>query len=364
MSDRQRRRAGIALVVLAALLLAVTAIAGYTRTALVDEQEFSARATSALGTRTSARSWPTASSAGSRATWSPTRWSCARSSSLRSRRSSTPGRSGGCSPALTLARALVNGDTSFAFELPLGEGLVFESLQSVAPGIARAIPADLRVPILRLDPRDFELSGARFLNDLAGLSSPLLMRAAGRLRVRRARRGRLSSILYLSGATAGASLTVAAFRGRVRRVRRGARRPRRDLAEETERAAVRAIWDRAVRRPPQRGAARRRSAAPSSRCWPPARFRARFPAVAWRGRAGWPVAGPAVQFARSAALIALGAALVVEPALVGRALVIAGGVLVALSAPRSSHRRPRPPPRGPGARPRSRWPARSSPCWR
>ena len=51
-------------------------------------------------------------------------------------------------------RALINGDTSFAFELPLGEGLVFESLRSVAPGIARAIPADLRVPILRLDPRD------------------------------------------------------------------------------------------------------------------------------------------------------------------------------------------------------------------
>ena len=52
---------------------------------------------------------------------------------------------------------------------------MFESLQSVAPRIARAIPADLRVPVLRLDPRDFELSGARFLNDLAGLWWPLLI---------------------------------------------------------------------------------------------------------------------------------------------------------------------------------------------
>src|SRR5215218_10090373 len=48
MSVTARRRAGIALVVATALLLAATAVAGYTRAALVDGHEFSARATSAL----------------------------------------------------------------------------------------------------------------------------------------------------------------------------------------------------------------------------------------------------------------------------------------------------------------------------
>ena len=79
----------------------------------------------------------------------------------------------------------------------------------------------------------------------------------------------------------------------------------------------------------------------------------RFPAVAWR--AARRVAGsPAPRCgSRAAALIALGAALVVEPALVGRALVIAGGVLVALVGARSSRRRRQAAPRGPGARRRS-----------
>src|SRR4051812_8875035 len=48
MTARTRRRAGIALVVVAAVLLAATAVCGYVRSALVDEHQFSARATSAL----------------------------------------------------------------------------------------------------------------------------------------------------------------------------------------------------------------------------------------------------------------------------------------------------------------------------
>ena len=160
MSDRQRRRAGIALVVLTALLLAVTAIAGYTRTALVDEQEFSARATSAL------ENADVREVVADRVVGGLTRNVVPDAlvvrplvvSAVAALVNTRPFRRVFARALSARHRALINGDTSFAFELPLGEGLVFESLRSVAPGIARAIPADLRVPILRLDPRDFELS--------------------------------------------------------------------------------------------------------------------------------------------------------------------------------------------------------------
>ena len=120
-----------------------------------------------------------------------------------------------------------------------------------------------------------------------------------------------------------------------------------DLTDEVERAAVHAIWDALF--------ADLRSAALLAALGgtivavlAAGAISSRFPDVAWRGArrvAGSP--SPAVRFARSAALIALGAALVVEPALVGRALVILGGVLVALVgasqlAPRDRDAAPRP----------------------
>ena len=261
-------------------------------------------------------------------------------------------------------RALINGDTSFAFELPLGEGLVFESLESVAPRIARAIPADLQVPVLRLDPRDFELSGARFLNDLAGLTWPLLILSAlGACGCVALAGGVRSSLLYLGGAIAGAGLTVAAFVAGLDAFVVAHAAHAADLTDEVERAAVHAIWDALF--------ADLRSAALLAALGgtivavlAAGTISSRFPDVAW-GLARRVAASPrpAVRFARSAALIALGAALVVEPALVGRSLVIAGGVLVALLgasqlAPRGSDAA-----RGPAARRRSRWPARSPPCW-
>src|ERR671910_1473146 len=60
-------------------------------------------------------------------------------------------------------RALVRGDTRFSIQLPLGEGTLFEGLRRVAPRVARRIPADLRVPVLRLHPRGVELTAAPLL---------------------------------------------------------------------------------------------------------------------------------------------------------------------------------------------------------
>jgi len=179
-TDRQRRRAGIALVVVTALLLAATAIAGYTRAALVDEREFSARATSAL------ENADVRAVVADRVVGGLTRTVVPDALVVRPLVVSAVAALVGTEPFRRVFaqavrdrhRALIDGDTSFRFELPLGEGLVFVSLRSVAPRVAGAIPADLRVPIVRLDPRDFELAGARFLDDLAGLWWPLLILSA------------------------------------------------------------------------------------------------------------------------------------------------------------------------------------------
>src|SRR5215217_2927236 len=55
-------------------------------------------------------------------------------------------------------RALVRGDTTFSLQLPLGEGALFEGLRRVAPRVARRIPADLRIPVLRLVSKNFKLT--------------------------------------------------------------------------------------------------------------------------------------------------------------------------------------------------------------
>ena len=62
-------------------------------------------------------------------------------------------------------RALINGDTSFSFELRSARGCCSSRCRASPPGSRTRSRADLRVPILRLDPRNFELTGARVLTD-------------------------------------------------------------------------------------------------------------------------------------------------------------------------------------------------------
>jgi hypothetical protein len=59
-SGRWRRNAAVALVVVTAMLLAAAAVSSYARSALADTEEFTARATAALGTPICARCWPAA----------------------------------------------------------------------------------------------------------------------------------------------------------------------------------------------------------------------------------------------------------------------------------------------------------------
>ena len=306
MSATTRRRAGIALVVVTALLLAATAVCGYVRTALVDGDEFSARATSALENADVRSVVAERMVDGLTSSVAPDVLAVRPLvvPAVAALVNSSPFRRVFSRALSDRHRALIEGHTSFRFEIPLGEGLVFESVQSVAPRIARSIPRDLRVPVVRLDPREFELAGARFLTDFAGLWWPLLILsalAAGGC-ARCCRRGADRAGLPRQR-DAGAGLTVAALRGRARRVRRRTRVARgRSQRRHRAGGGPRGLG-RAVRRPADGRAVRGARRSPGHRAGrghglearPGRRLAARTP----RGR----VAEPAARFARGAGLI-------------------------------------------------------------
>ena len=228
-------------------------------------------------------------------------------------------------------RALIRGDTTFRFELPVGEGLVFEALNRFAPRIAGAIPPDLRVPVARLDPLNFEVSGARWLTDLAGWRWPLLLAALLAAGASAALAGGIRTALaHLGMAVVGGGLIVAAAVAGLGEYVVSHAAQAADLSDASERGAVRALWMAlfsdlltAALVAALGGAV---VAALASRRSPAGDLSA---AWAWASRAAEASSRPA-QVARAVALIALGAAFIVEPALFGRLLVVATGVLIVL----------------------------------
>src|ERR687898_2878465 len=157
-----RRAAALTMVVLAAVLLAGAGMAWYADDTLVDDQEFATRLTSSLDdgdvrgvvadqivTGLTSSAVPDALIV--RPLIVPLFAAVADAPVFRR----TVHR------ALTSRhRALVRGDATFSLQLPLGEGTLFEGLRRVAPRVAPRIPADLRVPVLRLDPGGVELAAA------------------------------------------------------------------------------------------------------------------------------------------------------------------------------------------------------------
>ena len=174
-----KRPAAFALVVLAALLLAAAAVSWYARTALVDEREFSARAAAALDDSDVRRALA------GRLVGVATRSVAPDALAVRpvlvpvvAALADTAAFRRLFARALAQRhRALRDGETRFAFELPVGDGVVFDTIERFAPRLAAAIPPGLRLPVLRLDPREFELAGARALDDFSGWRWPLLLAA-------------------------------------------------------------------------------------------------------------------------------------------------------------------------------------------
>jgi hypothetical protein len=326
-----RRAAAVTLVVVAAVLFAAAAIAWYADDTLVDDREFATRLTSSLDDRDvrgvvadQIVSGLTTSAVPDALIVRPL------IVPLVAAAADAPVFRRTVHGALASRhRALVRGDTTFSLELPLGEGTLFERLRQVAPRVARRIPADLRVPVLQLDPRGFELTAAHRLVAFAGWRWPLLL--AGVLAALSAAvlaGGVRAALIHVGLAIVGGGLLVAAIVAGLGEFVAAHAAHAANLDEDTERDAIGAVWSALFG--DLRGAALMAAlggalvAAIASVALP-----AVDPIAGWRWvRRAATSTAPLGRTARGAMLVAVGAAIVVEPALLGRVAVAVGGVLL------------------------------------
>jgi uncharacterized membrane protein HdeD (DUF308 family) len=330
----RRRHAATALVVVTALLLAAAGACAYARSALVDPAEFSARMASALDDD-DVRAVVAERVVGGLATSVVPDALAVRPLAVHAVgaiAASTPFRRAFAGLVGDRHRALMAGETAFTFDLRPGEGVLFDGIRSVSPRLARAIPADLRVPVLRLDPKAFELAGARALRTVAGWWWPLLLAAVAAAAACSALAGGWrAAVVHLGMAVAAAGLFLAAGVAGLGELVVAHAAHATDLGDEAERGAVRAVLSALFS--DLVGAAAVMGIAGVAVAAVAAGDRAaRLFATPWRlvrRLAGSP-RRPA-RVARGALLVALGAALVLEPALALRiAAVLAGAGLVLL----------------------------------
>src|SRR4051794_1475252 len=347
------------MVVLAAVLLAGAAIAWYVDAALVDDQEFATRVTSSLDDEnvrgvvadqlvTGLTSSAVPNALIVRPLIVP----------LVAAVSDAPVFRRTVHRALASRhRALVRGDTTFSLQLPVGEGTLFEGLRRVAPSVARRIPADLRIPVLRLDPKGFELTAAHLLVSFAGWRWPLLVAGVlAALGCAVLAGGVRAALIHVGLAIAGGGLLVAAIVAGLGEFVATHAAHAANLDEDAERDAISAVWGALFG--DLRGAA---LTAALGGALVAAIASVTLPAV--DPRAGWrrvqraaSSTGPVGRVARGAALIAVGATIVVEPALLGRVAVAVGGVLLVVVglAQLTAVRPPGGEPPAPARRPRPR----------
>jgi hypothetical protein len=326
-----RRAAALTMVVLAAVLFAAAAIAWYADDTLVDDQEFATRLTSSLDdgevrgvvgdqivTGLTSSAVPDALIV--RPLIVPLVAAVAEAPVFRRTVHGA---------LASRHRALVRGDTAFSLQLPLGEGTLFEGLRRIAPRVARRIPADLRVPVLRLDPKGFELTAAHLLVSFAGWRWPLLVAGVlASLGAAVLAGGVRAALIHVGLAIAGAGLLVAAIVAGLGEFVAAHAAHAVDLDDDSERDAISAVWGALFG--DLRGAALMAALAGALVAGIAS---VTLPAV--DPRAGWrwvrraaTSPAPVGRSARGALLIAVGAAIVVEPALLGRAAVAVGGVLL------------------------------------
>ena len=330
---RRRRGAAVVAAVATAVLLAAAAVCWYARSALADTEEFTARATAALDDP------DLRAVLADRVVGALTPGVVPDALAVRplivpvvaELADSTPFRRVFARVIADRHRALVDGESSFAVSLPIGEGAVYEALRGVAPRVAERIPTGLRVPVLTLDPFTFELEGARALDDFAGLRWPLLIAAllaaaacallAGGVR---------SAFAHLGVAVAGAGLLVAAVVAGLGEFVVSHAAHAADLTDERERGAVRALWSAFFGDLAAAGLVAALGGAVVAAV--SASRRPELDLTTLRRRVGGAATSPrpAARIGRALALIVVGAALVLEPAVVGRITLAAAGVVIAL----------------------------------
>lgn len=327
---RTRGRASAALVAITAALLAAAAITGYVRSELVDDRALAARATSALDDEEVRRLLATRMVNGL-AEVATSDLLAARPlliSAITAVVDTPPFRR-----LLTRAverrhRALVKGESDFVLTLPRGARPLVESLRSVSPAVARALPPDLELRVAALDRRDFELRTARLLQDVAGWWWPLLAAALLSAAACAAMAGGVrQALVQLGSALAAAGLAVAVLVVGLGTFVASHASHAADLDDEGERQAVGAVW--AALFGDLRSAALIAAlggAVVVALAWgAPARERAAAALASLRRCAG-SSSGTAARVARSAFLILLGVTLVFQPYLVWRSLLVIAGV--------------------------------------
>src|SRR5215210_5419342 len=240
-----RRAAALTMVVVAAVLFAAAAVAWYADDTLVDDQEFATRLTSSLDggdvrsvvadqivTGLTSSAVPDALIV--RPLIVPLVAAVADAPVFRRTVHGA---------LASRHRALVRGDATFSLQLPLGEGTLFEGLRRVAPRVARRIPADLRVPVLRLDPHGFELTAAHVLASFAKWRWPLLV--AGVLAALGAAvlaGGVRAAFIHAGVAVAGGGLLVAAIVAGLGEFVTAHAAQALSLDEDTEREGIGVVW--------------------------------------------------------------------------------------------------------------------------
>jgi hypothetical protein len=203
---------------------------------------------------------------------------------------------------------------------------------AAAPNLAERIPPGLRVPVIRLDPGQFELDAARLVVDLAGWRWPLLVLAlvAGTGAVLLAGSAR-DALVSLGVAAAGAGLLVAALVAGLGEFVVSHAASAADIGDGSERAAIRAVWDALFADLRDAGLLAALGgavvAALATRGLPRAQ-----PAAARRIAArAFSSQAPAAKLARAAVLVTLGGLLIFEPGLFGRILLVTAGIVVVLA---------------------------------
>ncbi len=243
--SKSRGRASAALVAVTAVLLVATALTGYVRSELVDERAFAGRTASALDDPEVRRLLATRMVNGlARST----------SSDLLAVRpllvsavtalvDTPPFRRLFIRAIERRHRGLVAGEADFVLTLPAEAPAVVDSLRSVSPALARAVPRDLELRVAALDRRDSELRGARLLRDVAGWWWPLLVATLLSAAACAALAGGLRRALRNVGAAvAVGGVAVALVVAGLERFVTSHAAAAADLDDEGEREAIGAIW--------------------------------------------------------------------------------------------------------------------------
>jgi hypothetical protein len=238
--------------------------------------------------------------------------------------------------------SLVAGQSRFVLDLDIGDGLR-ESIRSVSPRAADAIPPNIELKVIELSPGNFVVRAARASRDLADWWWPLVIAtllsgAACAALAGGARR----AITRLGTAAAVAGLLVAALVTALGLFVVSRAAGATDLEDETERAAVGALWDALF-------ADLRTTALLAALAGVVVTAFAAGSLTGDRlGAAGGAVRrlarspAPAARSGRAVIFVALGAGLLLEPGLTaGALLAAAGAVLVLMGVAELAGRTPR-----------------------